>query len=199
MSEVIGYTGTNASKTIASVTFYVIYYRNANKSYYDSFSLNIDKTGTTYTYDSDGNLISAKDNAGRNQTYTYNDSNEVSQVTTADNKNYTYAYDTSNPHRLIAATSKSSNIRFAYDYDSNGNVIKSKVMAVNADGSRDTSQKLIQTETTYTADGNYVATQKDAAGKTTTYNYNITKGTLSSVTDPMGNTTSYTFVSYYAS
>ena len=33
--------------------------------------LNLDMTGTTYDYDSEGNLISAEDNADRNQTYLY--------------------------------------------------------------------------------------------------------------------------------
>ena len=54
-------TGT---KKIRSVSFYAIYYKNANKVWFDDLCLNIDATGTAYEYDDKtGNLISASDNA----------------------------------------------------------------------------------------------------------------------------------------
>ena len=56
-----------------------------------------------------------------------------------------------------------------------------------------TEDKTIVTETTYTANGNFAATSKDQRGNTTAYQYNETKGTLTSTTDALGRTTSYTF------
>ena len=47
------------------VTVSCCYYQNANGANFDRIKVNIDECGTSYTYDDDGNLISAKDNAGR--------------------------------------------------------------------------------------------------------------------------------------
>lgn len=54
------------SKTVDYVTVSCCYYKNENRAHFDRIKVNIDETGTSYTYDDDGNLISAKDNAGRN-------------------------------------------------------------------------------------------------------------------------------------
>lgn len=53
-------------KIVDYVTVSCCYYQNANGANFDRIKVNIDETGTSYTYDDDGNLISAKDNAGRN-------------------------------------------------------------------------------------------------------------------------------------
>ena len=53
--------------------------------------------------------------------------------------------------------------------------------------------KKISTNATYTENGSYLTSVSDALGNTTSYNYNTTKGTLQSVTDPRGNTTAYTY------
>lgn len=52
------------SKTVDYVTVSCCYYKNENRARFDRIKVNIDETGTSYTYDDDGNLISAKDNAG---------------------------------------------------------------------------------------------------------------------------------------
>ncbi len=51
----------------------------------------------------------------------------------------------------------------------------------------------IQSSATYTSDKNYISTVTDALGNTTTYNYNTTSGLLNSVTDPRNYTTTYTY------
>ena len=52
--------------------------------------LNVDMSGTTYDYDSEGNLISAEDNADRNQAYSYSDANELLETVNAKNERYSY-------------------------------------------------------------------------------------------------------------
>lgn len=51
----------------------------------------------------------------------------------------------------------------------------------------------IVTSATYTSNQNFIRTQTDQAGNTTTYNYNITNGTLTSVENATGVETSYTY------
>ena len=66
-----GTVGFDTPKTIASVDVFCAYEKNANSVLFDCVQVNLDETGVSYTYDAKGNMISAKDNAGRNQTFTY--------------------------------------------------------------------------------------------------------------------------------
>jgi len=52
------------------------------------------------------------------------------------------------------------------------------------------------TSSTYTADGNYVATSTDAAGSTVTYGYNVLNGCLDSIIDANSHTTNYGYDAY---
>ncbi len=53
--------------------------------------------------------------------------------------------------------------------------------------------KSIQALSSYTSDGNYIATETDADGNTVSYNYNQLNGLLNAITDARANTTSYTY------
>ena len=83
--------------------------------------LNVDMTGTTYDYDSEGNLISAEDNADRNQAYSYSDANELLETVDAKNERYSYTYASDNEHQLIAARSNQLGNGTVYSYDDYGN------------------------------------------------------------------------------
>lgn len=65
------------------VGVYMVYRNNANSIDFYRAMLNVDMTGTAYDYDSEGNLISAEDNAIRNQTYSYSDANELLETVDA--------------------------------------------------------------------------------------------------------------------
>ena len=193
-SDTVGFQTT---KTISYVEVFCAYDKNANWARFDNVQVNLDETGVTYTYDENGNLISATDNAKRNQTYTYSNYNEMTGATTADNKKYTFTYDTTNKHRLIKATSAAEldsngntisdpEVEFTFGYDSYGNVTSSKMKDLD-------SQMYIKQITSYTDNGNYVASANSDRGYSTTYDYNTTKGTLSSVTDPESRATYYTY------
>ena len=197
-SGTMGYSDSSIrNETIEYIQIRCSYSKNANYAVFDHIQVNLDETGTAYTYDDKGNLISAKDNAGRNQSYSYSTANELTSATTADNKNYSYTYGTTNKHRLVSATSNSSNIKFGYIYDDFGNVTRTTARKPDGTG------PYIRQYTTYTDDivsggardyrGNYVKTSGDDRGRTTTYGYALMRGLLTSVIDPEGNETKYRY------
>lgn len=51
----------------------------------------------------------------------------------------------------------------------------------------------METVNTYTSGGNYLASTTDPLGNTTQYTYHTSLGTLNSMTDPRGSTTTYTY------
>lgn len=123
-ASTVGFSG---NKTIEYVDAFFSYGKNANSVYFDNLQVNLDASGMTYTYDKSGNLISARDNAGRNQKFSYNNAKEITKINTADNKSYTYEYDSTNKHQLTGATSTSSGIKISLTYDEYGNVTSTRV------------------------------------------------------------------------
>lgn len=81
--------------------------------------------------------------------------------------------------------------------DSYGNITQSTLgtVIVHENGREiiDASEKAITTQTTYNSTGNYVTSETDSRGKTTTYNVNPLNGQTNSVTSPKGNTVNYTY------
>ena len=174
------------SKTVDYVYLRCCYYQNANGANFDRIKMNIDECGTSYTYDDDGNLISAKDNAGRHESYNYNNASDMTKLTTADNKAYKFTYSDTYKHRMLSATSESSGVKNSFTYDGSGNLTKTRV-------DKSGYAKYIEQGSTYTSNGNYLATSTADNGYSTTYNYNTYKGTLTSVKDANSKTTSYTY------
>ncbi len=172
------------SKTVDYVYLRCCYYQNANGANFDRIKMNIDECGTSYTYDDDGNLISAKDNAGRHESYNYNNASDMTKLTTADNKAYKFTYSDTYKHRMLSATSESSGVKNSFTYDASGNLTKTRVDNSSYD-------KYIEQYSTYTSDGNYLKELFSDRGYATTYTYNNYKGTLTSATDANGNETQY--------
>ena len=186
-----GTVGFNTSKTIASVDVFCAYDKNANTALFDCVQVTLDETGVSYTYDAKGDLVSAKDNAGRNQTFTYSSAHEITEANTADNKKYKFTYSTTNKHRLVSATSavdsstSTPKLTFSFGYDSFGNMTSTRV--------ENSAKKYIRQYTEYTSNGNYVARSVDDRGYATKYSYDPTTGTLGSVETPNGGVTKYTY------
>ena len=175
------------SKVVDYIYIRCCYYNNANGANFDRIQVNIDEYGTSYTYDSDGNLISAKDNAGRYETYGYNSASDMTSLTTADNKAYNFTYSNTYKHRLLSAVSVSSGIKNSFDYDDYGNLTKTTVQKSDGSG------RAIKQYNSYTSNGNYLAAAYNDRGYATTYDYDPDSGKLNHVTDPNGNSTYYDY------
>ena len=179
--------------TISYVTYRITYDNNANSVWFDECMLTFDETGTAYTYDEDGNVISAADNANRNATYSYSDAKELTGATNSNNESYSYTYSTSNKHRLVAARSNQLGSGFTYSYDSFGNIIGTKMGTVSTAGKLDANALYIESGSSYDATGNYVTAVTDQRGNATTYDINTASGLTNSITDASGATTNYTY------
>lgn len=166
-SGTVGYGDGHNGKTVDYIEVRCVYNYNENWGEFDNIRVSLDETGTAYTYDDDGNLTTATDNAGRHETFTYNSSGDlVKAENKTDNKEYNYTYSTSSKHRLLSAVSKSSGLKFKFTYDDDGNVTAQTVRHVTDDGTE--SEEYIKTRTYYTDSGNYVAKENDDRGRSTT-------------------------------
>lgn len=190
-SGIVGYPGDDSSKTVNEIEVRLCYFQNENVARFDNLLVNIDKTGSTYTYDGEGNLISAKDNAGRNETFRYNNQGDILSAVSADNKAYEYTYANSIEHRLLSARSASSGLKFNFGYDDYGNVLFQRIQGTDSSG--EATGEYIRATTTYTEDGNYVLRENDARGYGYKYTYDEDKGLVKTVTDKLNYVTTYSY------
>ena len=176
------------------MTVYLWYGKNVNTVWFDGIQLYKDGFGTSYKYDTNGDVISQTDAMGRTTTYEYTDR----LLTKANNPDETiteYIYDdykniTAKLDRSAADENGGrSTMQAYYNYDSYGNLSHTVVL----DGDRK-----ITTHTIYTADGNYPLVYVDESDQATTYNYDLNTGELISVSSPTisGTTTADCKVSY---
>ena len=171
-----------AKSDYKKVWVYACYYKNVNTAYFDGIQLYKDEFGSSYTYDSKGNVISTESLAKQNSKFEYS-GNDLVKQTDPKGSQFKYTYSTDGKHNLLSATS-AENVVYSFEYDSKGNPKKSKV---------GDSTTFIDSYAEYTTSGNYIKTITDSSGNKVNYNYNETKGTLDSVTDPKGSTTSYQY------
>ena len=177
---------------VESVAVTIVYRNNANSMGFHCAMLNVDMTGTTYDYDSEGNLISAEDNADRNQTYSYSDANELLETVDAKNERYSYTYASDNEHQLIAARSNQLGNGTVYSYDDYGNATWFRTGTVNEDGTLDTSMPFIGTSRGFNDARNYVTYEQDARGNRVNQ-YEEKNGNLLKTTYGNGDWWSYTY------
>ena len=64
-----------AEKDYNSITVVLAFDHNANQVWFDKIQLVKDEFGESYTYDSDGNVISMQDLRSKNTTYEYSNNN----------------------------------------------------------------------------------------------------------------------------
>jgi len=187
-------TETTSSKTDALGNVY---------SYtYDSQGNMLTKTEprigtTTYTYDAKGNVLSIKNPLNQTTSYTYNDLGQVLTTTDANNRTTTNSYDT-NGNLLQTIDPKGA--KTVFSYDSKGNLLTQTdplgnitTFTYDTDSNpiaiKDTSGGI--TTFTYDANGN-ILTTKDPADNTTTYTYDALNR-LTIATDPLGNITQFAY------
>jgi RHS repeat-associated protein len=166
-----------------SIEIYLIYYNNANTAYFDDIQLYKEEFGTSYQYDSKGNVVSTVDLAKQKTTFEYNTNNDLIKATSPKEGLYSYEYSTDGKRNLTKATS-AENVVYSFTYDSYGNPETSRV---------GDSTTFINSSATYTADKNYIDTVTDSEGNIVNYDYNTIKGTLDAVSDANQKKTSYTY------
>lgn len=174
------------------VRFYIDYQKNINYAEFDGLFLHKEEFGQTFAYDEKKNVTSVKDLSGQksNATYdafdnmlTYRQPGRPAGVQT------TLEYGTTDAEKqkhLVQKTTDPMGVVQAFQYDSKGNPTLAKTQ--NSSGA-----SYIQGTTAYTANQNYVASQTDSRGMTVTSNIDLNRGTLTSVTDPNGQTVGYTY------
>jgi len=136
------------------------------------------------TYDSSAHVVSVTDPIGRKVTYTYNASGTLATMTDANGGVTKYQYDSQN--RMTSMVDPRGITMFQDTFDANGRVAQQ----VAPDGG--------VLQFAYTVANSLVATSPviatvvtDALGNQTTYRFNI-QGLLTDVTDPLGQTKSFT-------
>lgn len=147
-----------ANSDYKSINIYGLYYMNENTAYFDGFRLYKEEFGTSYQYDSKGNLVSTVDLAKQNSTFDYSSNNDLTKSVSPKGSKFNYDYDSK--HNLIKASS-GENVVYSFSYDSYGNPLTAKV----GEGTL-----FIQSTATYTSSGNYVSKTTDASGNTITNN-----------------------------
>lgn len=104
------------NKPYNRIDLHIGYNHNCNYAFFDNLYLYRD-TMQSYTYDSNGNVISTADYASQNSSYNYTNNN-VSKLINPTGSGYEYSYDTKNQ----VVTSKSSEgLQYNFTYDSYGN------------------------------------------------------------------------------
>ena len=166
-----------------SILIEVAYDYNANTAYFDGIQLFKEEFGNSYTYDEDGNIISVKDVQNQTTTYEYTNNDLTKQILPS-GAALTYTYD--DYHNVKTATSDTG-IVYSFDYDDYGNNTK---VSITSNG------VTLASAATYSTDNNYLLSTTDAAGNTTTYDYDADTGVLKSVKYPNDTDESKTVYTY---
>jgi len=113
-----------ADKPYDSVTFYIEYSHNVNQAYFALPFLYKDNFGHSYTYDKDGNVVSATDQENSQTAYTYNDQQLSSLAAPTGTKQFVSSNDDTHNAESVLTTNGQ---RYEYQYDSNGNLTNTTV------------------------------------------------------------------------
>ena len=169
-----------AEKTPTQIRIYLSNYRQSNSTYFDNIMLVRDEA-PSYTYDSDGNLITVQENAQQNSTMEYSNSDLTKSY---DAKGYNYSYQYDNKHNMTQATSQGGT-KYCYTYDASGNPTSLRI--------KTTDSAIIATDVEYSSNGQFVTKTVDQDGINELYEYEDTTGYLKKYTDKKGNETVYTY------
>ena len=173
-----------------AIRFNVDYERNINYAEFNGLFLHKEEFGQSYVYDEEGNVLSSKNAAGTKDGATYDAFDNVltyfspgrpSSVKTTLEWGTT---DAEKKKHLLRKSTSPLGIINEYSYDAYGNVTTSKVKNGNV---------FMQTDVEYSANGNHTTQKTDTRGKVVTQVVNSSLDTLSTLTDPRGQTVHYTY------
>ena len=176
-----------AKKAYSSIQVSYIYGYNENAVYFDGLSLFKEEYGSSYTYDSEGNVISTQDAAKNANSFNYDNNNNLKELIDAKGSRFTYTYD--DKHNITGASS-STGIKYTFAYNGFGLPTESKII------DKDNASNYIRTTATYSDDGNYMTTLTDPLGHTTQYTYDTYTGRIIEESDAKGNTNKLSYNNY---
>jgi RHS repeat-associated protein len=161
-----------------------------------------DRNGNSETFDyTEGKLSGVTDPASRTTNFSYNAEGLLASISAPNGSTYTFSY---NGTRLAAVHHPDGGAwNYTYDdagflltkTDPNGNVItytydsKHRVLTGTGPDGADPKSLVYPTENTSVRETTFT----EGDGGNWTYNYNTVTGTLTSKTDPLGNTVSFTY------
>ena len=174
-----------APKAYSSMRVLLVYERNVNTIYYDAIQLYKDEFGSSYVYDSNGNVTSVTDSRKQQNNYEYSNNN-LTKATLHDGAVYNYGYD--NYHNVTTATS-ATGTQNSFSYDAYGNNTKVQIVDTN-------NSAVIESQASYSNYGNTLSKVTDSINKEVEYNYNNNSGMLMS-SNGNGTTTTYSYDNIY--
>ena len=192
-----------AGAAYTQIALYVLYTGNCNTAKFTNIFLHREAYGTSFGYDSDGNVLSASNLTGQQMHMTYDTAHNVQtyvqpgRANTEANQYWAYYGDTdADKKKHLPWRSKTPmGMTDTFSYDSYGNPLNARRIdySVITNNTAESAYPYIRTENTYTTDGNYGAAATDARGNVVTQSVNLRDGTLSSITDPANQTVNYTY------
>ena len=102
----------------SKLSFEICYNNNANNIWFTKPFCYREQFGQSYTYDNEGNVVSAKDLANANSSFAYQDNNLVNAINPSGSA-FLYRYDETNNNLLCADST--NGVRYVFDYDAYGN------------------------------------------------------------------------------
>ena len=174
------------------VTIHLQLNRQMNFANFAGLFLYKEQFGVEYIYDSQGNRQSSRTLFGQYREAQYDSANNVISSTAPGRTASTVCEwgDTDaekKKHLLRKMTSPMGTVS-TYTYNANGSLTQQQTQ-----NAADNPTQFMRSTTAYTSDGNYVASQTDARAKTTQIVTDSDKGTVTSVTDPRGQTVNYLY------
>lgn len=166
------------------------YSNNYNQAYFNGLFLHKERFGESFAYDSKGNLLSTTDLASLQDHAAYDNYNNLTEYRQAGRPadvTTRLGYGTTEQEKkqhLLKSIIAPLGMETTYTHDAHGNITGTQIK-------KDVLQ--MTTSAGYSADGNYALTQTDARGQTVTKVIDPNLGTTGSVTDPKGQTVTYTY------
>lgn len=181
-----------ASRAYSSITVKLVYSNNANTAYFDGIQLHKEDLGTRYSYTTGGDLYSVTDILGQTTKYTYNSTHDATQIKASSGATTTNTY--SNHNLKTTKQSYTSPDGTTVNISTTTYSYDSYGNQTKSSTYSDGVEKI--TSAAYTSSGNFLSTITDEMGNVTTYEYDPQTSVLLSVKYPKDTDTTKTKYSY---
>ena len=167
-----------AKQKYTKIQVMYLYNRNANRAYFTGLSFFKERYGNTFVYDDEGNIVRATDKAKKTSSFEYDSSNNMKKLIDAKGNAFKYDYDS---RHNVAKARSDANMCYTFEYDTHGNPLTARTVNPSAETDAKKAMTSKATYTTGTAAGQYMATQTAPEGTKSSYDWDVNKGLLKSV------------------